>query len=275
MKNTASILILIVFLIINIGCDNTKKTTNPTPVLPAPPKVIDITVGASEKLYAHKWELAMLNNKDVTSKAFLLFTPGQVNRMSGNTGCNNVGGSYTLTSYNTIKFSPLATTKMACMPDNSTTETDFLKALEQTDTWSANDTELSFYKGDLLLAKFNAAATSDNSTMLQGNWQLNYISGKRITFDGLYPDNKPQITFNFIKNEVSGNTSCNKFSSSFTVNANSINIADPKAITRMACAGEGESAFLEMIKKVNKYSVSGNTLNFLIGDIAVMRFEKK
>ncbi len=27
-------------------------------------------------------------------------------------------------------------------------------------------------------------------------WELEYISGPRITFEGLYPSKKPQITFN-------------------------------------------------------------------------------
>jgi len=91
----------------------------------------------------------------------------------------------------------------------------------------------------------------------------------------LYPNKKPQITFDAAKNKVSGSTSCNKFNSSFTVNASSINIADPVTMTKMACAGDGENAFLNMMKKINKFSLSGNTLNLLIDDVAVMRFEKK
>ena len=46
-------------------------------------------------------------------------------------------------------------------------------------------------------------------------------------------------------------------------------------MTMMACGGEGEKSFLEMLKKVNQYTQSGNTLTLLIGDIAVMSFEKK
>ena len=44
----------------------------------------------------------------------------------------------------------------------------------------------------------------------------------------------------------------------------------------MFCEGGGEEAFLNMLKKVNKYAITDeNTLAFLIGDVAVMRFAKR
>ena len=30
---------------------------------------------------------------------------------------------------------------------------------------------------------------------LDGTWELNYVAGPRIAFNGLYPNNKPTITF--------------------------------------------------------------------------------
>jgi heat shock protein HslJ len=44
----------------------------------------------------------------------------------------------------------------------------------------------------------------------------------------------------------------------------------------MACPGNGEKTFTEMLQKVNRYALSDdNTLNFLIDDVAVMRFVRK
>ncbi len=55
-------------------------------------------------------------------------------------------------------------------------------------------------------------------------------------------------------NSVSGNTGCNNLKGE----------------------GGGEITFFNMLKKVNKYSISdGNTLTFMIDDVAVMRFIKK
>lgn len=111
---------------------------------------------------------------------------------------------------------------------------------------------------------------------LNGMWELTYISGRRIAFEGLYPDKKPFIQFDRENKRVSGNTGCNSFTGRFEVSGSAISFPEPMAMTRMACPGEGEQAFTDMLKKVNAYAITdGATLSFLIGDVAVMRFTKK
>ncbi len=46
----------------------------------------------------------------------------------------------------------------------------------------------------------------ENNTVLNGTWELNYISGRKITFEGLYPDKKPAISFDMSNKKFSGNT---------------------------------------------------------------------
>lgn len=116
------------------------------------------------------------------------------------------------------------------------------------------------------------------SATLAGTWELNYITGPRIAFDGLYPNNKPTITFDLKENRVSGNNSCNSYSGNLLIDGNKINFNDAKMITTMmACEGQGEQVFMSTLVKINTYSISedGKTLNFIMGDIAMMRFEKK
>jgi len=113
------------------------------------------------------------------------------------------------------------------------------------------------------------------SSSLNGNWQLNYISDARIAFNGLYPNAKPQITFDTANNEIKGNTSCNGFRSTITINGNKLTIAEPGPMTMMYCEGGGERNFLDMLKKVTSYNVNETTLTLKQGDIAVMRFTKK
>lgn len=106
---------------------------------------------------------------------------------------------------------------------------------------------------------------------LTGTWQLNYISGPRIAFAGLYPDQKPTLSFE--GGNVSGCTSCNSLRGPVTISGNTIRFSDAMAMTRKACPGEGERVFLDMLKRVNRYALSdANTLNLLIDDVAVMRF---
>ncbi|WP_276090880.1 META domain-containing protein [Pedobacter sp. JY14-1] len=111
---------------------------------------------------------------------------------------------------------------------------------------------------------------------LSGTWELNYISGPRIAFNGLYPAKKPVIKFEVSEKRFSGNTSCNSFSGALAADDTTINFTKPFMMTKMACPGEGEATFLEVLKKVSHYDIVGDTtLNFRMGDIAIMRFSKK
>ena len=121
-----------------------------------------------------------------------------------------------------------------------------------------------------------AADTKPRVAQLEGTWELNYISGPRIAFDGLYPRKKPTIHFEVATQRVSGNTSCNSFNGKLNAEGNKISFKDPMAMTKMMCMdGNGESVFLETLQKIDKWSVTdGNTLNLIMGDIGMMRFVK-
>ncbi len=121
--------------------------------------------------------------------------------------------------------------------------------------------------------------TYTNSTVskLEGTWELNYISGKTIAFDSLYPNKKPIITFDIANKLTSGSTGCNNFNGPIKLDDNRISFTDPMAMTRMMCSDiKGENVFLETLKKINNWSVKdNNTLNLLMDDVGMMRFTKK
>lgn len=113
-------------------------------------------------------------------------------------------------------------------------------------------------------------------SQLGGTWELTYISGPRIALNGLYPGKKPMIKFDIAAKRFSGNTSCNSFSGQLVADDATINFTDPFIMTKMACPGEGEATFVEMLRKASTYSISNDTtLNFMMGDIAIMRLTKK
>jgi heat shock protein HslJ len=120
-------------------------------------------------------------------------------------------------------------------------------------------------------------ATTNKKASLEGTWELNYVTGPRIAFDGLYPNKKPTITFDLKENSISGSNSCNRYSGKLNVVGNKISFKEPMAVTKMFCPGEGESIYMSTLQKIDSYSISddGKTLNFIMGDIAMMRFEKK
>ncbi|MFV8269652.1 META domain-containing protein [Flavobacterium sp. GT2N3] len=113
---------------------------------------------------------------------------------------------------------------------------------------------------------------------LEGTWELNYVTVPSIAFDGLYPNKKPTINFDLKENRFSGDTSCNNYTGKLSVKGNTISFKGPITITKKMCLdGNGESVYVSLLEKIDSYSVSedGKILNFIMGDIAVMRFEKK
>lgn len=122
-------------------------------------------------------------------------------------------------------------------------------------------------------------AKTDAVSKLDGTWELNYISGPRIAFDGLYPNKKPTINFDTKANQVSGNASCNTYSGKLVLDGNKIDFTQPMAVTKMMCLDglQGEQTYLSTLQKITSYDITddGKILNFISGDIAMMRFTKK
>ncbi|MCI9844682.1 META domain-containing protein [Flavobacterium pectinovorum] len=137
---------------------------------------------------------------------------------------------------------------------------------------------IAFFSLLLLSCSVFKCKKTDAVSKLEGTWELNYISGPRIAFDGLYPNKKPVINFNTKENLVSGNNSCNSYTGKLSVTENKIDFTQPMAATKMMCLdGQGEQVYMSTLSKVTSYSISddGKTLNFISGDIATMRFTKK
>lgn len=107
------------------------------------------------------WKLIELNGKEIT------FAPeGQIReahfilknedkRVIGNTGCNNMNGSYSLSEENNgIQFTPLATTRMACIGVDY--EADYIDMFQTCDNYTVQNDTLILSKGETPLAKFVA-----------------------------------------------------------------------------------------------------------------------
>jgi heat shock protein HslJ len=124
-------------------------------------------------------------------------------------------------------------------------------------------------------SKTSAAKAYLRNSNLNGTWELIYLTRPQNTFDGLYPERKPRIIFEVAGNRVSGNTSCNSFSGPLIINGNKIDLTRPMILTKMFCPGEGENVFLEILKKIDSWSVTdGTTLNFIMDDVNMMQFRK-
>lgn len=107
-------------------------------------------------------------------------------------------------------------------------------------------------------------------------WELEYITGLRIAFDGLYPDKKPFINFNAGVGELGGDTSCNVFTTKVSLDGDKINVSEVGAMTMRFCEGGGEQQFLNMLYKADHYKIDDSgKLVLTMNGIEAMRFHKK
>ncbi|QSW87520.1 MULTISPECIES: META domain-containing protein [Flavobacterium] len=127
----------------------------------------------------------------------------------------------------------------------------------------------------LLITSCSASKDKSTANIYGTTWELEYISGPRIAFEGLYPNKKPQITFDEKQKNVFGNNGCNGYSAPYTLNGNSLTFGEPGPTTMMFCEGGGEQQFLQQMKKITSYSVDNDGKLILNeGDVAMMRFKK-
>ncbi len=130
----------------------------------------------------------------------------------------------------------------------------------------------------LCLAAFGSCGTPKNSGgpgfPYATTWELDFISGTRIAFEGLFPDRKPVLTFDAGESTASGNSGCNGYSAPVEISGSSIEFGQPGPSTMMYC-GPGENQFREMLQKVDGWEVNSNgKLTLLLGDIPMLRFKQ-
>lgn len=102
------------------------------------------------------WNLAEMNNSKIQHPGpqvpHLRF---EAEKVTGNDGCNNFSGGYTLEE-NSLKFGMLASTRMAC-PHLKDLDIEFNKMISMTSSYRLSGNKLELYENDKLLASFLAA----------------------------------------------------------------------------------------------------------------------
>lgn len=104
-----------------------------------------------------EWRLLKLGRAAVPTlpgnrQPSMLLDPAK-KQATGFAGCNNFFGGYELAGA-TLKFGPLAATRMACADVGSTVETNYLEALARTRSWKIDAGELLLVDGAEVLARF-------------------------------------------------------------------------------------------------------------------------
>jgi heat shock protein HslJ len=184
----------------------------------------------------------------------------QAGQVSGNAGCNNYGGGYTVNG-NAITFSAIAGTLRFCEePGVMEQESAYLAALQ-----GAAQFEVT---GDALYLRNSAGAivltyVPQPQVALEGtSWVADaYNNGREAVVSVLVGT---EITARFEGGRLSGSAGCNTYMTSYTVSGNRIEIG-PAASTRMLCASpmgvmEQEAAYLAALPMANVYRIEGDRL---------------
>lgn len=122
--------------------------------------VLEFTIPSQNDIWNYigknDWKLIMLENvgKDY-GKASIKFDI-TANRVSGNSGCNNFFGTYTVSGNDHIQFGGMGSTRMACLDDEmNKTEQKMLSFLNNKDLrFDVADQTLNFYLDNKLVMMF-------------------------------------------------------------------------------------------------------------------------
>jgi heat shock protein HslJ len=221
-----------------------------------------------------EWLLAELNGRNAEgSKAFIDIDVNAA-KVSGNGGCNRLFGGVS-GGNGKITFSRLGSTRMYCA-GTSGAESEFLSALGRVNRYKENGNTLSLYAGTRVVMKFKAvrklppveASEPDLESM---KWMLETIGGKEVSKNGA----TAFISFDAAKHSAGGDTSCNAFGGTYSVNGDKLAITDVIATMR-ACVEDDrmtiEREFLDGLQKTNRYLISGEKLTLYHDRVELLSF---
>ena len=135
----------VAFVVVLTSCHTTKPSTG------------NVVIEKSNVSYLNgSWQLQMLFASDNTwAKAPVLNINIKENTFSGNSGCNNISGKFTLKESYLGFDKNILSTKMACAdPRANKDERSFLTTLLKINKYSIIKDELELSQGEIVLMKF-------------------------------------------------------------------------------------------------------------------------
>ena len=257
------------------------SVTNP-PVATQPPTIVPTVVNSDPTLgglAGKTWTLVSYG--DPANPTAVLDTGKPITvefsgtGVSGNGGCNGFGGSFQY-DINTLTFSQLVHTMIACDQPINDQETTFFDALSKATIYQVNGDQLTItYDGGVLT--FTSASTTnppveitEQPTVVNSDPTLGGLAGKTWTLVSYGDPANPTpvlttgnpVTMVFSGTGVSGNGSCNSYNGIFQYDANTLTFGQ-LVRTLMACdqpVNDQENAFFDALSKATSYQINGNQL---------------
>ncbi len=205
------------------------------------------------------WQLTKLRGA-TPNVAGITATFTAAGKISGFSGCNSYGGTYTTSGSKITISDRLAMTQMACPEPTMRTEGAYIDALTSARRYSVESGTLTL-KGRLgrTLASFAAQSSSLAGT----SWTVTgYNNGKQAVVSVLAGT---KLTAVFAKDgHVSGSAGCNDYSGTVKTTAPKITIGPVTSTKKFCSTPEGvmsqESAYLVALESASAYQLQGTKL---------------
>lgn len=181
-------------------------------------------------------------------------------RVNGFSGCNTFMGQYHLDKNQTLQFSGLASTRMAC-PDNSFNENEFLKILEKTASYNLEKGQLSLLDdAGKTLAVFEKS--TKDSKITEKYWKLINLDGVSVEM----AENQQKEQHFILKekeNKLQGFGGCNNFMGQYTLKRENQIEFSQIAATLKACPNVdiNEADFLKIFERAKTYTLNDGELS--------------
>lgn len=230
-----------------------------------------VPAGPAASLKNTSWVVTEVNGEPTLADFQPTIAFGSADEVGGNSGCNNFGGTYTLTGTQ-ISFGELMMTAMLCTDNGrNQQETAFHTALGTVVSVRFASDTVEMLDGDgavaLLLAPVPPLDLTDTAWVLGGLIDGNTTSA---------PAEGDPVTLTFTADALSGKA-CNTFNGSYTLDGDTIAIG-PLASTRMACLDEQltaqETLVLEVLQSATTASVTHGVLAIMAPDGRGLQFDK-
>jgi heat shock protein HslJ len=181
--------------------------------------------------------------------------------LGGRGSCNSYFGSYTVDG-NALTVSGIGSTMMACMPESvMQQEADFLANLGAAATYTIEGSQLMIANADgVVTLTFEA---SEPISLTGTNWVATSFNNGREAVVSLLADTT--ITADFAEDgTLSGTAGCNTYTTSYTVDGETMTIGETASTMMMCSEPEGvmeqEAQYLAALATTATFQIDGNTL---------------
>jgi len=243
----------------------------PEPIDNSVPEIVD-TLPIEEMplptLTTGNWLVNTISEQPVLAGTSLFATFSQDGRVTGNDGCNNFSGTYTV-SGNQLTFDPnMISTKIACEPTIDQQATAFTTTLLATTRYELAGTMLMLFQVDTA----GITMVDQGNSLAKTSWNVTSYNNGNQAVVSLVPETSITMTFSD-DGTISGNSGCNSFTAQYNYTGSSITITQP-ASTMMFCEQpEGvmdqEAAFLAALQSASTWQMQGMELTFRTAEDAL------